>query len=217
MQRQAGFTFVEILVVMSIIVVLAGMTMVIVPWVQERGRQTESINNVKNLVLLLSDQAQTRRSWPGFNGKNFTLSLVATNAVDRRRKDNLRVFFSPGDRTFVYLDTDFAKYDDITLQSLRQGGQDNRPLTSYAGRRNRETEFRITPDVESMGAVIICDDDQGNLHHPRGLIMGFTDGGSRFIEWADLDMAPPEEIEGEVEPFLGDDAANDELRAMSSE
>lgn len=216
-RRQAGFTFIEILVVMSIIVVLAGMVAVAVPWMQERGRQTESISNVKNLVTLLAGRAMDKRTWPPYDGKGFTLSLVATNDVDIRNRNNLKTFFSPGDRRLLFDTVEVARYKEVTQQALRSGGADFHELTSYAGRRNHTDEFVVTPDKESMVVPVICDDDFGNLHHPKGLVMGFTDGASRFVEWADLDMPPPEEVDNDVEPFLGDDASVEELRGLASE
>jgi hypothetical protein len=47
--------------------------------------------------------------------------------------------------------------------------------------------------------------------------MAFTDGSTRFRQWRDLDMAPPEEVDGEVDPFLGDDAPVDKLAGLSNE
>ncbi len=220
--RPSGFTFIEILVVMSIIVVLAGMVMVGVPYVREQGRRTESLSNVRGLALLLSGQSQQKRAWPPFDGKNFLLSLVATGEVDARRPDNLKVFFSPGDTKYTWqekVQIDGAKrYKDITLQSLKSGTGDFKDLTSYAGRLNTRDECRITPDKESMVVPLVCDDDDGNLHHPKGLIMAFTDGSAQFKDWSDLGMqAGPEEVDGDVEPFLGDDARSEDLKCMSSE
>lgn len=215
-RRQAGFSFVEILVVMSIIVVLAGMVTVIVPTIQEKGRQTESINNVRNLVQLLIGEKMDR-SWPRYSGKNFHLSLVPAGLIDARNPNNMKVYFSPGDETLKLGDVDVNRYKEISYQALKQGGMDNHELTSYAGRRNGEQEFRITPDKESQVVPIVGDDDYGNLHHPRGMILGYTDGAVRFVQWRDLDIAAPEEVDGEVDPFLGDDATAEVLEGLSSE
>ena len=215
-RRQAGFSFVEILVVMSIIVVLAGMVTVIVPTIQEKGRQTDSLNNVRNLALLLTGE-KSDRGWPPYNGKGFVLSLVPAGHIDARNKDNMRVFFSKGDATLRFDLVDPEQYREISFQALKQGSADFNELTSYAGRRNAEPEYRITPDKESMVVPIICDDDYGNLHHPRGMVMAFTDGSTRFVQWRDLDMAPPEEVDGEVDPFLADDAPVDKLAGLSND
>ena len=80
-RREAGFSFIEVLVVMGIIVVLMGMVAVIVPRAQEKARQTESINNVRSMAVLFSERS-IRKHWPKYDGKNFVLSLVAMGVVD---------------------------------------------------------------------------------------------------------------------------------------
>jgi type II secretory pathway pseudopilin PulG len=213
-RREAGFSFIEILVVMGIITLLVGMVAVIVPRVQESGRQTKSTANVRSMVTLMANRS-TAKGWPGYSGKNFNLSLVATGDVDIRNKDNLEIFFSPGDRLFTLDKADFARYKEISPKNLKAGA-DFHELTSYAGRRNADRDFLITPDQESMGAPIICDDDVGNLHHPKGLVIGYTNTQVRFVEWNDLGMTPPEDADN-PDPFLGDRAEVDLLRPLSSD
>ena len=99
-RRQAGFSFIEILVVMAIITVLVGAVVVVIPRVLESSRQTQSINNVRNMLDLMINR-QVKKGWQPFNGKNFVLYLVAANEIDRRNKQNLEVFFSPGDRQYM--------------------------------------------------------------------------------------------------------------------
>lgn len=64
-----------------------------------------------------------------------------------------------------------------------------------------------------MGTIIICDDDEGALHHPGGIVAGYSNAASVFMEWEDLDMAPPEDAD-KPEEFLGDNAENEELMKM---
>jgi prepilin-type N-terminal cleavage/methylation domain-containing protein len=213
-RRQAGFTFIEILVVMGIIVVLMGMVAVIVPLAQERARQTESINNVKSIVTLLSERS-VKKGWPGYDGKNFTLSVVALGLVDARRADNLKIFFSPGDPVYTLEKATPERYKDIKKSALASG-TDFHELTSYAGRRNHDRDFMLTSDRLKMVVPVICDDDDGALHHSDGLVMGYSDGSATFVDWEDLDMVAPDDP-NEPEAFLGDSAGNDTLRALSSE
>ena len=87
-RRQAGFSFIEILVVMGIISVLVSMVVVVVPMIQEKAKRTKSIDNVKTLIqYFIGAEVGLARPWPGFNGKNFTLWLVATNKIDKRNKE----------------------------------------------------------------------------------------------------------------------------------
>ena len=68
-QRSAGFTFIEILVVMAILVTLMGMVAVIAPHVIGKGQQVESIHNVRSLVQPLVER-----------------QVVAGHVVDGRRE-----------------------------------------------------------------------------------------------------------------------------------
>jgi len=202
---QSGFTFIELLVVMGIIVTLMGMVAVLVPYVQKIGRRTESLSNVRNLATLLSNRSM-EAGWPSFDGKGFTLSLVANRLIDARNPDNLKTLFAPGDFWYTRDKTPKELYAEVTPQALR-AGRDFHTLTSYAGRRNATREHLITPDGLSRIVPILCDDDDGPVHDPDGLVMGFTDGASRFYEWGELEMPEPPNLD-DPEPFLGDHATD---------
>jgi prepilin-type N-terminal cleavage/methylation domain-containing protein len=215
-RREAGFSFIEILVVMGIISVLVSMVVVLIPNLQERSRQTKSKDNVKNMVtMMLGRRTQkTTGGWPPYSGKNFVLSLVATRQIDIRNPQNLETLFSPGDAVFTLERTDKDRYKDVTKDALKNG-TDFHELTSYAGRRNgpNDREYLITPDQEKIGTIIICDDDEGPLHHPDGIVAGYTNAAVRFLEWEELDMLPPEDADNPDE-FLGDAASHPMLQAM---
>jgi prepilin-type N-terminal cleavage/methylation domain-containing protein len=214
--RQAGFSFIEILVVMGIISVLVSMVVVLIPTIQERSRQTKSKDNVRTMITLMIGRRSEKVSggWPRYSGKNFVLSLVATNQLDRRNQQNLEVLFSPGDSLYTMEDVDPDRYKDVTKSALKND-TDFHELTSYAGRRNssNDREHVITPDDEKRGVMIICDDDDGPLHHPDGIVAGYTNGSVRFLEWEDLDIPVPEDARN-PEPFLGDDSEHEQLMHM---
>jgi hypothetical protein len=92
---------------------------------------------------------------------------------------------------------------------MLRSGIDVRALTSYAGRRNAPTDraYVLTPAKLKKRVPIICDDDDGPCHHPDGLVVGYSDGSVRFVEWADLGMPEPADLD-DPEPFLGDDAVD---------
>ena len=213
-RRQGGFSFIEILVVMGIISVLVSMVVVIIPTIQEKARQTKSKDNVRSLATLMLSRRTERVTggWPRYSGKNFVLSTVAFNLVDARNKQNLEIFFSPGDEEYTLDDVNPDRYKEVTKDSLKRQ-EDFHELTSYAGRRNGDKEFRITPNQEKQGTMIICDDDDGPLHHPDGIVAAYSNGSVRFMPWDEMDMRPPENPD-QPEPFLGDEAENDELRKM---
>ncbi|MFV1959273.1 MAG: type II secretion system protein, partial [Planctomycetota bacterium] len=190
-RRQSGFTFIEILVVMSIIAVLAGAVVVVVPLVKERASQTTDINNMRNLVQILADRAM-RKGWPRYDGKNFHLSLVATGEIDPDNPDNLEVYFSPGDTIHSLGQATPSRFKEITLQSLK-AGEDFSECTSYAGRRNTEREYVITPKRESRGVPVMCNADDGPLQHPAGLVVAYSNSAVKFKDWSELGLPAPED------------------------
>jgi prepilin-type N-terminal cleavage/methylation domain-containing protein len=208
---EAGFSFIEILVVMGIISVLVSMVVVLIPKLQERSNQTKSKDNIKNMITLMLDR-QIERGWPRYSGKNFVLSLVATGQLDRRNSQNLEILFSPGDVLYKLNVTDHDRYQDVTKEALK-AGTDFHEMTSYAGRRNGDREYLITPDQMQMGTIIMCDDDDGPLHHPGGLCVGYTNGSVKFMEWEDLDMIKPDDPDAPDE-FLGDASSHPDLQRI---
>jgi prepilin-type N-terminal cleavage/methylation domain-containing protein len=213
-RRSSGFTFIEILVVMSIIAVLATMVVAVIPMINERAHRTKSMDNVKSMLtmMLARRTAKVSGGWPPYNGKDFVLSLVATRDIDIRNKQNIEILFSPGDQNYTIEKVDLDRYKEVNKKALKTG-TDFHELTSYAGRRNRDKDYLITSDQEKKGTLVICDDDDGPLHHSDGLICGYTNGAARFQEWDEFDM-PPFDDPDHPEPFLGDAATNDELMAM---
>jgi len=216
MKRHAsGFTFIEILVVLSIIVTLMGMVAVIVPRVLLKQRRAQSLSNVRSLSLMLSDRS-IDSGWPALDGKAFVLSLVANKVIDIRNPDNLELLFSPGDVWYTHKKTPRELYREVTPQALR-AGSDVHTLTSWAGRQNNSRWHLITADRMRQTVPILCDDDDGPVHDPEGLVMGFTDGGARFYEWAELEMDEPADMDAPA-PFLGEEATDGRgwLQALAS-
>jgi hypothetical protein len=208
---QAGFAFIEVVIVVVVIKLLVALVITLLPRVSESSRRVQSINNVRNL-LDLTIMRQIRRGWPHYDGKNFVLHVVAAGDIDVRNRQLLEVFFSPGDTLYSLGRVDVERYKEINVTSLKHG--DFHELTSYAGRRNADKEFVITADQEARGVPVICDDDDGPLHHRDGIIVGYTNRSVRLMEWEELGIEPPDPRD--PEPFLGDAATTDELRALSS-
>jgi hypothetical protein len=157
----------------------------------------------------------TAKKWPGFNGKSLILWLVAKNYIDKREPKNLEILFSPGDDATGLEDVGAKAYDEVTLAALQSEGPDWSKLTSYAGRRNKEQGHRLSSDDLSKGSIVICDDDIGGLHHPKGLVIGHTNARVFFAEWSDLNMAEPQDPKN-AEGLLGENSPNDDLKHMSS-
>ncbi len=215
-RRQAGFSFIEILVVMGIISVLVSMVVVVVPFIREKGKRTKSIDNVRTMLLYYTGSgAGLERSWPGYNGKDFVLWLVATNKISKEDDKQLAILFSPGDEDYTFEKTGGRPaYKDLTKAMLGTGNQNLLQLTSYAGRRNKEREHILNAAEQQRNAICVCDDDDGALHHKDGIVCGYVGGAAQFIEWSDLNMSPPDTVE--PKGMLGDNSPNEDLKHMSS-
>jgi prepilin-type N-terminal cleavage/methylation domain-containing protein len=212
---QSGFSFIEILVVMGIMSLLATMVVVLIPIMTERANQAKSRDNVGSLVKMMLTRSLDK-GYPPYNGKCFTLSPIADGTLDADSPGALEVFFSPGD-TWLTLEKvgDKARYKEITKKKLA-AGEDYRNLTSYAGRKNNERGCTMTPSVSTeVGTLMLCDDDDGPVHHKNGLMVGFRDGRVVFMEWEDLEMTKPKNL-NEPEPFLGESAESEKLKCVSS-
>lgn len=215
---QAGFSFIEILVVMGIISVLVSMVVVVVPFIREKGKRTKSTDNVRTMILYYTGSgAGLEHSWPGYNGKDFVLWLVATNKVSKDDDKSLEILFSPGDENYTFgkaIAGGRGIYKDLNKVALGTGNQNHLQLTSYAGRRNRDREHILSSAEQQKNGIILCDDDDGDLHHKDGLVCGYVGGAARFVEWDTLDMPKPDEKH--PEGLLGDNSPHPELKHMSS-
>jgi type II secretory pathway pseudopilin PulG len=214
-RREAGFSFIEIMVVMGIITVLVSMVVVVIPTITEKANQTKSKDNVKSIITMYLAEGTAISSWPPANGKAFVLWAVASGKIDKRTPKNLEVLFSPGDGNYTLENAGVEAYGEVTKQALKDGTQDFAKLTSYAGRRNKEREHKISADDVKRGVIVICDDDDGPLHHPGGLVVGYTNSRVEYLDWDALGVDPPEN-EKEPTGLLGDSAQNDELKHLSS-
>ena len=211
-RRQAGFSFIEILVVMGIISVLATMVVVLIPVVTERGNRTKSIDNLRSITTTIMTRGTGRTSgkWPRFDGKNFVLSVVAyPGGINAKNERALATLFSPGDELYTTDVVDFKRYQEVKVDALKSDA-DFHELTSYAGRRNRGRDYLLSQKSVEEGALIMCDDDDGPLHHTAGLCCAFADGSTAFMEWEEFGMVEPEEDA----QFLGEEAENEELEAI---
>jgi type II secretory pathway pseudopilin PulG len=217
-RREAGFSFIEILVVMGIITVLVGMVVVLIPNITEKSRQTKSIDNLRSLAtMIMGEGALNLSKLPPADGKAFTLWPVATGKISKKSPGgkDLEVFFSPGDNQYSLQAVGEKSYEGVTRDSLREGNQDFRAYTSYAGRRNKTPGHKLSSSELGRGAMILCDDDEGSLHHAGGLCIAYSNSRSAFVEWHELNISEPDDAD-HPEGLLGDSAENEDLKHLSS-
>lgn len=214
--RQRGFSFIEILVVMGIMTLLATMVVVLIPIIRERANQAKSKDNVTSLVSMLLVISTEKGGYPAYGGKCFTLSPIAYGVLNPDAPGACEVFFSPGD-DYLKLDrVGREKFRDINKQMLKNNA-DVREYTSYAGRRNGDKGCVMAgADTSEQGTLMLCDDDDGPLHHASGLVVGFRDGKVVLKDWEELGMPKPKDVR-DFEPFLGDSAQSPLLKCLANE
>ncbi len=193
------------------VAVIVSMVAVVVPKIQEQQSVVKSQDNVKTLVTFIMMRAQ-ERGWNkyAYSGKNLVLSPLVSGDVDDSDRANLEIFFSPGDTLYTLDMVDVERFGDVTGEALR-ADDDFHELTSYAGRKMADKKYWAMGSA-SYTPMLICDDDDGPLHHIEGLLIGSMDMSARFATWEDLGIAQPDP--DEPDPFLGEDAAVNQLRAM---
>jgi len=192
--KQKGFTLIEILVVVTIIGVLAGLVVVLIPKGQFEAQKTQCMNNVRNLTQLMV----AAPNYPPYSGAN--LALYWVNKRDIVGEDKLKGLFCPGDTVDTWvLSGGVDAYKDIDLSK-----NDYDKLTSYAGRAMTDRNCAAKKG-EMETKILICDDKQQN-HNNKGFVVGLNDGATKWRDKVDdwkLDLTTDVEIgEGSVVPEL---------------
>ena len=190
--KHKGFTLIEILVVVTIIGVLAGLVVVLIPKGQFEAKKTECMSNIKNMVGLLEPMGT---SYPKYSGPNLMLYLVKRGELEG--EDSIGLLFCPGDET-ESLDGagGLDAFSDLDLK--KRGEYDH--LTSYAGRDQLNSACAARKGSSKM-VVLICDDSEDH-HDDKGFIVGLTGGAVKWrhkVDDWDMDVKTPVRI-GEGSP-----------------
>jgi len=198
MKRDEGFTLIEILVVITIVAVLAGLVVALVGTSTRMSLQVQCVNNVRNLTGLLEEASPSR--YPAHGGPNQLLYLVTKGKL--AGKDLLETLFCPGDLQ-ESLDQcgGVAAYADLDLT------QQNGHLTSYAARAADQPARK-----GAIPAMVLVADDSSDHHDDRGVVVGLTGGVARFRDrMDDYGLAKDAPL------LVGEGSAAEELRALRAE
>lgn len=196
-RKQKGFTLIEILVVVTIIGVLAGLVVVLIPKGKEKANQLDCTNNVKQLCGTLITLGGS--TLPSHGGVNLMLYLYAKGEL-KREEDNLKLLFCPGDLNERWKDTGgVAVYEKVDISKEGEYGN----LSSYAGRINdRKCAANL---ADTAAQAIICDDSEDH-HLGKGFVVGYTNSSAKFRDKLDdwkIDIATVVKVgEGSEVPEL---------------
>jgi prepilin-type N-terminal cleavage/methylation domain-containing protein len=167
--KQKGFTLIEILVVVTIIGVLAGLVVVLIPKSQEAVQRTECQNHQKQICgLLINEDAAWRKS-----GANIALYFVVKKDI---QGTNLKLLFCPGDtQNTPETVGGEAAYKDLDLDTHQYDH-----LTSYAGRDQTRKDCQVKKGMTSP-EVMTCDDSEKH-HNSKGFVCGYNDGSAKWMD-----------------------------------
>lgn len=158
--RVRGFSLIEILIVITIIGLLVGLAVPAMQGVQERGRVTACMSNLKNLAeSLIVFKGRNNSNWPKESGIRFLLALVRADAIGKK---DMGVFICPGTGDD---NNDGEAYKDWD-------GLDSRTI-SYAGRDTKNFPINKSREDEE---VIASDDNEGRDNHRTQTCYVYADG-----------------------------------------
>lgn len=170
-RTQKGFTLIEILVVVTIIGVLAGLVVVLIPKGQEKANVAQCTNNVRNLTGLLIGTKGPK--FPAYGGVNLLLYLVHSGEIVDEKKGKL--FFCPGDQFDSWEDSGGMKaYKDSNLDQDGEYGH----LSSYAGRDQKNKKCKASKSSPKSQALLA--DDSEDHHNNKGFVIGYNDSSVKY-------------------------------------
>lgn len=175
----SGFTLIEILVVITIIAALAGSVMLAVSYSQEKFRQVQCADRLRQVGMLYTADQIAGGGRPRFSGASHFLAMRVEGRIQRR---NEQVLVCPGDPSVIVPQTpeDRDRYDDVDLANPSD------ELCSYVVR-----DFATHPIGREQYAVqAIAADRQGldhrTAHHRGGINVLFSGGTVKFMSRTEL-------------------------------
>ncbi len=187
--RQSGFTLIEILVVMAIIVSMAGAVMLIVQRGTRESKKTNCMNNLRQMgTVMVANHASG--PWPKKSGAGFLLDLWFTST---EVQGDVKVFICPADENAVEDpggDVHKAMFEGLE-RKLETWPED---ITNYAARLTRSNPLRSSAKENQ---ALACDRNGltgDDPHHGDGLNVLFEDGKVEYLDRDKLGLGPDEPI-----------------------
>ena len=200
--KQKGFTLIEILVVVTIIGVLAGLVVVLIPKGQFEAQKTECMNNLRNIVGLLEGSGT---SYPNKAGPNLILYLVKKGEI-HKSEDKLKLLFCPGDTNAWDRAGGVDAFKDLNLDKRGEYGD----LTSYAG-RDQLTKACAAKKGDGATLVLACDKDE-DFHGKKGIVVGLNGGAAKWRDKVDF-----YKIDIDTALTIGEGSTIEELKCLVTE
>jgi prepilin-type N-terminal cleavage/methylation domain-containing protein len=203
-QKQKGFTLIEILVVVTIIGVLAGLVVVLIPKGREKANIAECTHKQGQLVKILIGLEGPK--FPSkYGGVNLLLYLYRAGHLDIN-EDNVKLLFCPGDEIDVFDGTTLQAYKEVELEKAGEYGG----LSSFAARDQTNKECRASKSSTAQQAMLA--DDSEDHHNNKGFVVAYSTGSvqfkQKFEDW---------NIEIETEVKVGEGSEIDDLKCLKTD
>jgi prepilin-type N-terminal cleavage/methylation domain-containing protein len=164
--RAAGFTLVEILVVLAILAALMGLVAGGIVRAQRANRNLQCQNNLRTLGAILSERATMK----GFSSRHGQGVLLETYVLGLVKEGDERVFLCPNDP--AHADSHRAGFGDryarIDLDRPAEG------LCSYLVRDRKRHPWSL--DSRRKEPIALCP------HHGDGVMVLHDDGSVLFLD-----------------------------------
>ncbi len=204
--KHKGFTLIEILVVVTIIGVLAGLVVVLIPKSQFEQRKLGCINNCRNLAGMLEARGTEAGKYPILSGPNLLLYFVVKREIDHKSTDRLGILFCPGDASESLEQAGgLSAYEKLDLNKTGQYGD----LTSYAANDQKNGSCAAKPGGREK--VLLCDDDEEH-HDGKGFVVGLTGGTAKW--WDKYDKW---KVAIETKMEVGEGSEQEEFQCLRAE
>jgi prepilin-type N-terminal cleavage/methylation domain-containing protein len=208
--RRRAFTLVELLVVITIIVVLAGIIFPVALSMAGKGAETKCMMQLKELSRGLMIYKSENKKYPPYSGRQFVAALYRSNVVNEAR-----LFHCPAS-DFVEGDGWEKQAEDALKGKLADPVDE--AATSYAGRRNDPKHKTTITSAErnkipASRIAVFCDQIWEGPKGPE------TNHGDRlFVAYLDnhVDMLKVKEnLGGDLR--MGEGATHEDLQVLGND
>jgi prepilin-type N-terminal cleavage/methylation domain-containing protein len=197
--RASGFTLIEILAVMAILILLISIATPMITSAQEKGRVVACTLNVRSISVMMKSYVDLRRGghWQKEpSGIKFLLALHKAREVEGYDD---KMFLCPGTQDENHGGKDYDDWDSLDPNSI-----------SYAGRDTQNYPIEVN---ELAKMAIVSDDNQNRANHKHQTVVGYADGHTQIFDVDDY--------RGQLDELkyirVGPDSPVDDLRALRAE